>query len=252
MKRSVFVADLHLSEHSPALNTLFERCLDAWQGQIDALYVLGDFFDAWVGDDDDGDFIRGIKTRLSAFTAHTPVYFLHGNRDFLLGTRFADETGIRLLPESVCVDLYGRRYVLAHGDSLCTDDTAYQAFRLQSHNPQWQQAVLAKPLAERRLMAGHIRQISEQRKSAEGKSEMSDATENGIQTLMQPYAADPMPTLIHGHTHRPAVHRHTCTANGLPFVRHVLQDWYGEDGGYLSVDAQGVHPHRISTRTDAP
>ncbi|MCP2041701.1 UDP-2,3-diacylglucosamine hydrolase [Neisseria sp. HSC-16F19] len=246
MSRTVFVADLHLSEESVALNRLFERCLDTWQGQIDALYVLGDFFDAWVGDDDDSEFIRRIKTRLAEFTRHTPVYFLHGNRDFLLGAQFAQETGIRLLPETVAVELYGRRYVLAHGDSLCTDDTAYQAFRLQSHNPLWQQAVLAKPLAERRLLAGQIRHISEQRKTAEGKSEMSDATEDGVQALMQHHAADPMPTLIHGHTHRPAVHEHICQTNGLPFARHVLQDWYGEAGGYVSVDADGVHSHPLA------
>lgn len=245
MSRTVFVADLHLSEHSPALNTLFERCLEAWQGDIDALYVLGDFFDAWVGDDDDSDFIRRIKSRLATFTRHTPVYFLHGNRDFLLGTRFATETGIQLLPEALRITLYSRDYVLVHGDSLCTDDTAYQAFRLQSHHPAWQQAVLAKPLAERRQLAGHIRHISEQRKSAEGKGEISDATEQGIQTLMQAYAAAPMPALIHGHTHRPAVHEHILAANGQAFTRHVLPDWYGTAGGYACVDACGVQHRRI-------
>lgn len=244
MSQTVLIADLHLSEHTPQLNALFAGCLKQWQGQIDALYILGDFFDAWVGDDDDSEFIRHIKALLADFTRQTPIYFMRGNRDFLLGDAFAAATGIHMLPEHLLLHLYGRDYVLAHGDELCTDDLAYQQFRLQSRHPQWQAAVLAKPLAERRLLAGQIRQISESRKSAEGKSEMADATEAGVQILMQQYAANPMPTLIHGHTHRPAVHQHSI--NGHTFSRHVLQDWHGETGGYTTVDAEhGVRSQHL-------
>ena len=245
MSQTVLIADLHLSEHTPALNTLFEGCLKQWQGQIDALYILGDFFDAWVGDDDDSDFIRHIKTILADFARHTPLYLMHGNRDFLLGADFAAATGATLLPERSQITLYGQSYVLVHGDELCTDDLAYQQFRLQSRHPQWQAAMLAKPLAERRLLARQIRQMSESRKSAEGKSEIADATEAGVLALMQPYSATPMPTLIHGHTHRPAVHQHQL--NGQQFTRHVLQDWHGHSGGYLTIDAEhGVQSHLLS------
>lgn len=253
MSQTVFIADLHLSEQTPSLNALFERCLRQWQGRIDALYVLGDFFDAWVGDDDDSAFIRHIKALLREFTRDTPLYLQHGNRDFLLGEAFAVTTGVCLLPEQVQIDLYGQTCVLVHGDELCTDDLAYQQFRLQSRNPQWQQAVLGKPLAERRLLAAQIRQMSETRKDAEGKSEISDATAAGIDALMRPFHASPMPVLIHGHTHRPATHRHEA-AGGQPFTRHVLQDWYGNCGGYLLVDrTHGISTHRLdadSFKTD--
>ncbi len=247
MSQTIMMADLHLSEHTPDLNTLFAGCLKQWRGRIDALYLLGDVFDAWVGDDDDSDFIRHIKSLLAEFTRHTPVYFVHGNRDFLIGADFARDTGITLLPASSLVRLYGHDYVLAHGDELCTDDLPYQQFRQQSRHPQWQATVLAKPLAERRLLAGQIRQMSETRKNDIGKAEISDATEAGIQALMADYAAKPMPTLIHGHTHRPAQHQHH-TAEGLPFIRYVLPDWYAGHGGYLLIDSE----HGPSCQTLGP
>lgn len=244
MSQTLFIADLHLSEHTPELNALLTGCLKNWQGTIDALYILGDFFDVWVGDDDDSEFIRSIKAQLKTFSARTPVYLMHGNRDFLLGSHFAAETGIQLLPARARLNLYGRDYVILHGDELCTDDLPYQQFRAQSRSPLWQAAMLSKPLAERRLLAGQIRQMSETRKNAEGKSEISDVTEAGIQTLMARFAADPMPTLIHGHTHRPAIHKHQY--QGRPFRRYVLQDWYDQCGGYLQVDNQGVQTKPLS------
>lgn len=236
MSQTLLIADLHLSEHTPSLNELFSRQLNQWQGNIDALYILGDFFDAWVGDDDDSSFIRQIKAQLHTFTRHTPIYFIHGNRDFLLGNTFAQQTGISLLDEVVPVSLYGRHYVLVHGDELCTDDIAYQQFRQQTRQRAWQQMILSKPLAERRMLAGQIRQMSEQRKTDEGKSEVSDATEAGIQALMQRFDDTPAPTLIHGHTHRPAIHIHR--RNGQIFERHVLQDWYNLSGGAMVIDDQ--------------
>lgn len=241
---TLFIADLHLSEQTPELNQLFARCLNQWQGQIDALYILGDFFDVWIGDDDDSPFIRSIKQQLHAFSQRTPIYFVHGNRDFLLGNTFAAESGMQLLNAPLKLTLYGHDYVVAHGDELCTDDLAYQQFRAQSRNPMWQAAVLAKPLSERRLLAGQIRQMSETRKTAEGKSEISDATENGVQYMMAAFSGNPMPTLIHGHTHRPAMHQHQF--NNHPFKRYVLQDWHGQHGGYLAVDGEGVHIHELS------
>ncbi|PIT18588.1 UDP-2,3-diacylglucosamine diphosphatase [Snodgrassella alvi] len=243
MNTTIFISDLHLSEQTPPLNELFHRCLQQWQGNIDALYILGDFFDVWIGDDDDNDFIRHIKNELKAFTASTPVYFIHGNRDFLLGEKFATESGIKLLTAPERINLYGHDYIIMHGDELCTDDVAYQQFRAQSRNPLWQMAVLSKPIAERRLLAGQIRQMSETRKNNEGKSEISDVTESAIHTLMTSHAQAALPTLIHGHTHRPAVHE--SQLNNQSFKRYVIQDWAENYGGYLAVDAEGVHVHEL-------
>ncbi|WP_367488444.1 UDP-2,3-diacylglucosamine diphosphatase [Snodgrassella alvi] len=243
MNTTIFISDLHLSEQTPPLNKLFQRCLQQWQGNIDALYILGDFFDVWIGDDDDSDFIRTIKKELKEFTASTPIYFIHGNRDFLLGEKFSAESGIQLLNAPQQINLYGHDYIIMHGDELCTDDVAYQQFRMQSRNPLWQMAVLSKPIAERRLLAGQIRQMSETRKNNEGKSEISDVTEGAIQQLMENHAQDTLPTLIHGHTHRPAVHE--SKLNNQLFKRYVIQDWAENYGGYLAVDANGVHVHEL-------
>lgn len=236
MTETVFIADLHLSPEQPVLTELLLQHLDRWQGRIDALYILGDCFDAWIGDDDRNPFTDEIAERLARFTAHTPVYFVHGNRDFLLGSEFAHRSGLTLLPEHSLISLYGRNYVIAHGDELCTDDLPYMQFRAQSRHPLWQQSVLAKPLTERRLLAAQIRQMSEMGKAANGKSEISDATEAGIAALMQNY---PPADLIHGHTHRPGIHSHTLP-DGRRFTRYVLQDWYGREGGCLTVSPDGV------------
>ncbi|WP_245608537.1 UDP-2,3-diacylglucosamine diphosphatase [Stenoxybacter acetivorans] len=244
MNKTLLIADLHLAENTPALNQLFSGSLKQWQGNIDALYILGDFFDVWVGDDDDSAFARGIKETLRTFTQHTPIYWAHGNRDFLVGSAFAAETGVKIITSPHKVTLYGKDYVLTHGDELCTDDLAYQQFRQQSRNPLWQMFVLSKPLEERRLLAGQIRQMSETRKSEDGKSEISDATENGIQNLMQTFADnDILPTLIHGHTHRPMVHQHRLGDKN--FARYVIQDWENGCGGYLRIDEHGVSAHQL-------
>lgn len=236
-QQTVFISDLHLSEDTPALNQLFFQALNNWQGKIDALYILGDFFDVWVGDDDDSPFIQSVIRALQQFSATTPVYLMHGNRDFLLGDAFAQAAGVHLLPEQHGIELYGKPYLLLHGDELCTDDLAYQQFRLQSRNPLWQGAVLMKPLAERKLLAGQIRMMSETKKNAEGLSQISDVTEAGVQAALTQALAKTgtLPILIHGHTHRPNQHEHIV--NGIRTQRYVLQDWEGEQGGYLLVDA---------------
>ncbi|MBP6115584.1 MAG: UDP-2,3-diacylglucosamine diphosphatase [Neisseriaceae bacterium] len=235
MKPTIMIADLHLAADTPALNDLFAQKLQDWQGQVAALYILGDLFDAWIGDDDDSPFIQSQLALLHDFSQHTPLYVMRGNRDFLFGDAFAHKTGATLLEEPHPLTLYGRDYVLCHGDSLCTDDLAYQQFRLQARNPQWQAMILSKPLAERRVLAAQIRQMSEGAKADNGKTAISDATEAGIQALMSQYVgAD----LIHGHTHRPATHVHEVA--GQTIHRFVIQDWYGHEGGYLVIDATGV------------
>ena len=244
--QTIFISDLHLSEQETDLNQLFFSCLNEWKGKINALFILGDFFDAWVGDDDSSPFIDAVCRALKTFTEHTPVYLLHGNRDFLLGEQFAAASGVTLLPEQYVAELYGQPYLLLHGDELCTDDLAYQQFRLQSRNPLWQQSVLAKPLMERKIMAMQIRAMSEVTKTAEGKSQMSDATEAGIEALLQQYFQqhEQIPIVIHGHTHRPGIHQHHI--DGYTVTRHVLQDWYRNEGGYLSLNNQGeLQAHTI-------
>lgn len=246
MAQTLFISDLHLSAETPELNQLFYGCLKQWQGKIDALYILGDFFDAWVGDDDDSAFAAEVKAALRAFTEHTPVFMQHGNRDFLLGKIFAAETGVTLLPERCLKTFYGKPYLLLHGDELCTDDLPYQQFRMQSRNPMWQSVVLMKPLVERRMLAGQIRMMSETKKNADGLTAISDATESGIQAALKQAAAGigTVPTLIHGHTHRPNIHEHTV--DGTAVKRYVLQDWEGEQGGYLSLDdCSGITVHRL-------
>jgi len=237
---TIMIADLHLATETPALNTLFAQKLQDWQGQIDALYILGDLFDAWVGDDDDSPFIQQQLQLMHDFIQHTPLFVMRGNRDFLFGSAFAEKTGATLLEDPHALTLYGQDYVLCHGDALCTDDLAYQQFRLQARNPQWQAMILSKPLAERRLLAAQIRQMSEGAKADNGKTAISDATEAGIQALMAPY---PGAHLIHGHTHRPAVHEHSVASQAIK--RFVIQDWYDNEGGYLMIDANGVHAETL-------
>ena len=235
MNQTIMIADLHLAADTPALNALFTQKLQDWAGKIDALYILGDLFDAWIGDDDDSPFIQGQLQLLRDFSQSTPLFVMRGNRDFLFGIAFAQATGATLLEEPHALTLYGHAYVLCHGDSLCTDDLAYQQFRLQARNPQWQAMILSKPLAERRVLAAQIRQMSEGSKAENGKSAISDATEAGVQALM---SAHPGADLIHGHTHRPATHQHEVA--GRTLQRFVIQDWYGSEGGYLRLDASGV------------
>lgn len=235
--QTIFISDLHLSADVPELNELFFHSLTEWCGKIDALYILGDFFDVWVGDDDDSPFISSVVQALSEFTTETPVFIQHGNRDFLLGNVFAEKSGVTILPEQHVAELYGKAYLLVHGDELCTDDLAYQQFRLQSRNSMWQAAVMAKPLAERRMLAGQIRMMSEIKKAEDGKSEISDATEAGVRALLNQYHGKGIEVLIHGHTHRPAVHVHE-TEEGC-VRRYVLQDWENGKGGYLSIGSDG-------------
>lgn len=230
--QTIFISDLHLSEATPDLNELFFRALNQWRGKIDALYILGDFFDVWVGDDDDSELIRRVKSALLDFSKITPVYFIRGNRDFLIGEKFAQETGITLLPDQYIAELYGQQYLLTHGDEFCTDDLPYQQFRAQSRQPLWQAAVLAKPLLERKMLAGQIRMMSETKKNADGVSAISDVTEAGIQAALVQYPN--LVGIIHGHTHRPNHHEHQTESKVIQ--RYVIPDWENGQGGYWQLD----------------
>jgi len=197
----------------------------------DALYILGDLFESWVGDDGlTLPFPARIAKGLSATAARMPVYFMHGNRDFMVAGRFAAETGVRLLPDPSVIDLYGTRTLLMHGDTLCTGDARYQAFRAQVRDPRWQAAALTKPLEERLAIARKMREESEGAKQAKTMGIMDVAPE----AVDAAFASSGCGVLIHGHTHRPARHEH-----GKERIRWVLPDWY-ERGGYLEASPAGL------------
>ncbi len=243
MKQTFFIADLHLSPTSPDLNHKFLQALQTWQSKIDALYILGDLFDAWIGDDDSDPIIDEIIQKMHEFSQVTPLFIMHGNRDFLLGETFAKKTGAQILPDPHIANLYGLQYVLSHGDVMCTDDLEYQAFRAQARNPMWQQAILAKPLAERRVLAAQIRSMSETKKTEDGLSEISDVTEAGVQALINQLEQADLTAIIHGHTHRPNTHQHIVNGNSIS--RYVLQDWHGDVAGYLSINENGAIKHHL-------
>ena len=239
-----FISDLHLSPATPALTELYQRTLNDWRGQVEALYILGDLFDYWVGDDDDEPYLVEQTAVLRRFADATPLYIMRGNRDFLFGQQFAANSGATLLDDPHLLSYAGQRYVLTHGDALCTDDVAYQQFRMMARNPAWQAATLAKPLAERCLLAQQLRMMSEGNKQQQGKTSISDATEQGVQALLAQFSDNgTLPVLIHGHTHRPAMHRHSI--NDHSAERWVIADWHDGQGGYLRLDEGGLTAHAL-------
>ena len=220
-----FVSDLHLQAADPATAACWLAYL-ARQPRADALFILGDLFEVWVGDDvlnhtdtPERAFVRSCIDALARFAADTPVHFLAGNRDFLLGPAALAAAGMRALEEPTVMGFAGRRWLLSHGDPLCLADTDYLAFRAQVRSPAWQQAFLARPLAEREAIAGDLRARSEARKRALGHdpSLWADVDADAARDLLQQAGAS---TLIHGHTHRPADHD-----LGQGLRRTVLSDW---------------------------
>ncbi len=237
MKYTVLMADMHLSAATADLNRLFLKQLAEWNGHIDALYLLGDVFDAWIGDDDPDETVNTLVSAMYDFAQATPLFVMRGNRDFLMGEDFARRSGATLLDDPHLADFYGHKYLLSHGDAMCTDDVAYQQFRAQSRHPAWQAVMLAKPLAERKMLAAQLRALSEHKKSDSDQYEISDVTEAGLEAL-QAAAGDGTPfDVIHGHTHRPALHEHSW--HGQSYRRFVLQDWHNGHGGCLKVYADG-------------
>jgi UDP-2,3-diacylglucosamine hydrolase len=203
--------------------------------QADALYILGDFFEYWAGDDAMLDtFHRPIIQALMQLTQHqTQVYLMHGNRDFLIRDDFAKATGVQLLTDPVVVHMYGKEVLLSHGDALCTDDIQYMAFREKVRQPAWQQAFLSQSLAERKAFIQQARAQSEVDKSNKMAAIM-DINEEALASVLRAFHYPPI--FIHGHTHRP--NRHVHVVDGHISERYVLGDWY-EQGSYLKLDAQG-------------
>lgn len=230
---TLFLSDLHLSADTPAFNDRFAALLGEASGRIDALYLLGDLFDAWLGDDDDTPFSSDLQARLAAFTAITPVRVMNGNRDFLIGRRFAARTGVSLLDDPATVTLYDRRYLLSHGDSLCTDDVAYQRYRAAIRRPARRWLLEHLPLSIRRAIARTLRARSQADKAGKPAAIM-DVNATAVASLL---AAHPGATLIHGHTHRPGHHYHRVGRDQRE--RWVLPDWRPGQMGGLWVDAGG-------------
>jgi len=231
---TLFISDLHLAPDTPSANEALLNFLEQTAPSADALYVLGDLFEYWIGDDGlEHPFARTIAQALRKLSdGGVPSYFMHGNRDFLIGSRFARESGMKILDDPTVVNLYGRPTLLMHGDTLCSGDVEYQKFRAMVRNPSWQQAFLAKPLAERARVAQNVRGQSEQAKRVKDVAIM-DVAPATVEEVLRSHA---YPRLIHGHTHRPARHEHVV--DGQTCERWVLAAWY-EQGSYLLCDAVG-------------
>lgn len=221
--RTLFISDLHLSEQTPHINELFFKFLATQTENIDALYILGDFFELWIGDDDISLFHAKIAQEIAKVAKHCPVYFMHGNRDFLIGKRFATQCNMHILHDPSVVNLYGKNILLMHGDILCTDDKAYQKYRKIVHTPIIQKFFLSLPLNWRKKIAHKLRQNSQQHHQQYNTGHLVDACPNTVNAYQAKYQCT---TLIHGHTHQPAIHHKSAN------TRAVLGAWH-EIGNYL-------------------
>lgn len=230
----LFISDLHITLEKPEVTKLFLGFLNNRARKASSLYILGDFFDAWIGDDDPTPPNNIIREQLKVLTdSGTKVYLQQGNRDFLVGERFCTETGVELMQDYVVIDLFGEPTLLMHGDLLCTDDTDYLAFREKTRKQEWQQDVLSKPLFVRLLVSRWYRirsHFHKQKKSGEIK----DVNQQSVIDTMREYK---VLRLIHGHTHRPAVHDFEIDAKTAQ--RFVLPDWKHGTPGVLCWNQDG-------------
>lgn len=235
---TLFISDLHLEADRPDISDQFLAFLDGEARDVDALYILGDLFEVWLGDDDPNPYHRDMKLALRALSiAGVPIFFMHGNRDFMIGPQFATETGVTILDDPTIVNIYGRDVLLSHGDALCTDDVEYQQVRTMTRDPEWQSMMLAKTIAERTAFAVQAREQSIARASAVGEAsihdDIMDVNQDAVVSTLLEHGVD---TLLHGHTHRPAVHD-VDLGKGTA-TRIVLGDWY-EQGSVVRWDQHG-------------
>jgi len=215
-----FISDLHLTQDRPENTQRFLAYLDSLNSGVSDLYILGDLFDVWVGDDDPTPPNNTVKEKLSEVSNKgINVHFLAGNRDFMIGQEFFDATKVVCLEDEVVIELFGIKTLLMHGDLLCTDDVEYQKFRQFTHNPAWQTEALSKPLEERLALAQHYRQESHLNKK-EKSAGIMDVNEEAVISVLEKHSVQ---QLIHGHTHRPNIHTHS--ANGKTAERFVLAEW---------------------------
>jgi UDP-2,3-diacylglucosamine hydrolase len=234
MAHTYFISDLHLSEDLPEITTCLLRFLKGPALQADALYVLGDLFEYWLGDDDITPLSRTVSDAFKELASHgVALYFIHGNRDFLVRNTFADSCAMTILPEQKVIDLYGTPTLIMHGDELCTLDTDYQRFRTKARGWWWPKLVLALPLFVRRKIAENGRRKS-QLKQQNMATHITDVTQQEVLKVMTEHGVK---RLIHGHTHRPSIH--DFELNGEAAQRIVLGDWY-DQGSMLRVDAKNL------------
>jgi len=231
---SIFISDLHLSPERPHINQVFFDFAADVAAQAESVYILGDLFDHWVGDDDLAEaFNASVADALHRLSSNgVALHFMHGNRDVLVGQAFAARCGAKLLSDPTLLDLHGTRTLLMHGDTLCTDDVEYQRFRSYARSPVFQRLFLCLPLALRRALMRRMRAGSEKHKQGTS-AEMKDVAPAAVEQVLREHG---YPRMIHGHTHRPA--RHVHTVDGHRCERWVLNDWYRR-GGYLRCDSSG-------------
>ena len=230
---TLFIPDLHLDAKNPEIGEQFLRFLEGEAADADALYILGDLFESWVGDDDPDPHYAIMKSALRTLVdSGVPVFFMHGNRDFMISDQFAEETGVTLLSDPTPIELYGDKVLLSHGDALCIDDKQYQQVRLMTRNPDWQAMMRAKPLQERIAFAEAARQQSKEYIDSVGEDIM-DVNQDAVVGTFRTRGID---VLLHGHTHRPAVH--DVELEDRMAYRIVLGDWY-EHGSVVRWDDDG-------------
>ena len=234
MPHALFIADLHLCVTRPDITKIFLDFMDTVAKQAESLYILGDLFEYWAGDDDLAQPLhRTVAEKLQEIRQqNVGLFFMHGNRDFLIAQKFADAANLTLIPDPTQIHLYGTDTLLMHGDTLCTEDTAYLKFRDMVRDDAWQHNFLAQPLQVRHQLIQAMRATSESQKSNK-PPEIMDASETAVLSTFEKYAVT---RIIHGHTHRPF--RHDYELNGKRCQRWVLPAWY-EKGGYLHCDAEG-------------
>jgi UDP-2,3-diacylglucosamine hydrolase len=230
---ALFISDLHIDASRPAITEQFLSFLTAEAAHAEALYILGDLFESWIGDDAADAAQSAAIDGLQSLTAHgVPCYVMHGNRDFLLSTRFCQMSGAELLPDPLIVTLYGEPVLVMHGDALCTDDRAYQRLRATVREADWQRQFLALSIAARRALAGAAR-VGSQAHTAAVEYAITDVNADSVAIALRTAGTA---TLLHGHTHRPAIH--ALQVDGRPCTRIVLGDWY-DQGSLLRWDHNG-------------
>lgn len=233
-KPILFISDLHLETDRPDISQAFVSFLETHASQAGALYILGDFFNVWLGDDDHNELNDSVSAALLGLSRQgLDIFLLHGNRDFLIGEDFARRCGASLIHEPYLLEAWGGRYLLMHGDVLCTRDTDYMAFRQLVRQAAWQQDFLQKPLAERQAFAAQARAQS-RAMSSNKADDIMDVTDEAVIRTLQDHAVS---CLIHGHTHRPAVHEYSL--NGQTVFRYVLSDWENRIQ-YARLDEDGL------------
>jgi len=241
MDHSLFISDLHLCESRPEIINAFTSFLETTASKASSLYILGDLFEYWAGDDAiaPGAHRQSIEALKKLSQSGVSVFLIRGNRDFLLGGTFSQATGVSLLPDPSVIAIHGHSILISHGDTLCTDDVAYQQFRSEVRTQAWMDKFLSQPLNNRIQFIESIRQKSEQEKSVKSM-EIMDVNADAVASLFAEHNYPP--SMIHGHTHRPKRHQHTF--KGESCERWVLGDWYGQ-GSYLRVDQDGINAHTL-------